>query len=150
LFRSKYTFSIVTPQNFKTIADAIYNANQNVAWYRDNKQQEIAARISEYGLSYCQYSYSLPRPVSEYFHLLMMVNYADYFAELGFTENYYRKETNEYNREAIIQKVEEIESRWKEKYPELKLKTDKLKFDSAVSFNQSFTTEIEYLNLETK
>ncbi|MGZ8545381.1 MAG: hypothetical protein ACXWV0_08800, partial [Flavisolibacter sp.] len=30
LFRSRYTFSIVTPQNYKTIADAIYNANQNV------------------------------------------------------------------------------------------------------------------------
>jgi hypothetical protein len=150
LFRSKYTFSIVTPQNFKTIADAIYNANQNVGWYRENKLPEIAAQISEYGLSYCQYSYSLPRPITQYLQLLMMVNYGDYFRELGFRETYYTKETNEYNREAIFQKIEEIESRWRDKYPELKLKTDKLKFDSPVAFNLSFTTEIEYLNLETK
>src|SRR5690349_1649552 len=54
LFRSKYTFSIVTPQGFKTIADAIYNANQNIGWYRENKLTDIAAKISEYGLSYCQ------------------------------------------------------------------------------------------------
>jgi hypothetical protein len=80
----------------------------------------------------------------------MMVNYGDYFRELGFRETYYTKETNEYNREAIFQKIEEIESRWRDKYPELKLKTDKLKFDSPVAFNLSFTTEIEYLNLETK
>lgn len=150
LFRSKYTFSIVTPQNFKTIADAIYNANQNIAWYKENKLPDVAAQISEYGISYCQYSYSLPRPITEYFHLFMMINYADYFKELGFTDEYYNPETKEYNKEAIFARIEEIESRWKEKYPELKLKTDKIKFDNAVAFNQSFTTEIEYLNLETK
>jgi hypothetical protein len=150
LFRSKYTFSIVTPQNYKTIADAIYNANQNVAWYKENKLPAIAAQISEYGLSYCQYSYSLPKPITEYFHLFMMTNYGEYFNELGFKAEFYNTETAEYNKEAIFQKIEEIESRWKEKYPELKLKTENLKFDNAVAFNQSFTTEIEYLNLETK
>jgi hypothetical protein len=150
LFRSKYTFSIVTPQNFKTIADAIYNANQNIAWYKENKLPNVAAQISEYGLSYCQYSYSLPKPITEYLHLFMMVNYGDYFKELGFKDEYFNKETSVYNKEAIIQKIESIESRWREKYPELKLKTDKLKFDNQVAFNQSFTTEIEYLNLETK
>jgi len=150
LFRSKHSFSIVTPQNFKTIADAIYNANQNVAWYKENKLPEIAARISEYGLSYCQFSYSLPRPITEYFHLFMMINYGDYFKELGFKDEYYNKATNEYNKEAIFRKIEEIEGRWKEKYPEIKLKTDKIKFDNLVAFSQSFTTEIEYLNLETR
>ena len=34
LFRSLYTFSIVNPQNHKTISDAIYNANQNINWYK--------------------------------------------------------------------------------------------------------------------
>jgi hypothetical protein len=150
LFRSKFTFSIVTPQNYKTIADAIYNANQNVGWYKDNKLPGIAAQISEYGLSYCQYSYSLPRPISEYFHLFMMINYGDFFRDIGFRDEYYNKETGEYNRELIFQRIEETEARWKEKYPELKFKTDKLKFDNEVAFNQSFTTEIEYLNLETK
>jgi hypothetical protein len=150
LFRSKFTFSIVTPQNYKTIADAIYNANQNVGWYKDNKLPGIAAQISEYGLSYCQYSYSLPRPISEYFHLFMMINYGDFFRDIGFKDEYYNKETGEYNRELIFQRIEETEARWKEKYPELKFKTDKLKFDNEVAFNQSFTTEIEYLNLETK
>ena len=150
LFRSKYTFSIVTPQNYKTIADAIYNANQNIAWYRENKLPHIAAQISEYGFAYCQYSYSLPRPLSELYHLLMMVNYGDYFKELGFKDEYYNPATKEYNQEAITGKIKEIQERWKVKYPELDFKTDKLKFDSKVAFNQSFTTEVEYLNLETK
>jgi hypothetical protein len=149
LFKSKYTFSIVTPQNFKTIADAIYNANQNITWYRENKLNEVAAQISEYGLSYCQYSYSLPKPLSQFFHIIMQANYTDFFNDLG-VKNDYKTEMGEYNREAIIAKITEIENRWREKYPELKLKTDKLKFDNKASFNQSFTTEIEYLNLETR
>ncbi len=150
LFRSRYTFSIVTPQSYKTISDAIYNANQNIGWYKENKHLEIAAQISEYGLGYCQYSYSLPRPVTEFFQLFMMINYPAYFEELGFKLTYINKETKEYNKEAIIQTIESIEEAWKTKYPELNMKTENLKFDSPLAFNQSFTNEIEFLNLETR
>lgn len=150
LFRSKYTFSIVTPQVYKTIADAIYNANQNVAWYREHKMPEVAVKISEYGFSYCQYSYSLPRPVSQFFHLFMMINYPDYFKALGFTEEVYNPETKEYDKEKIAAHSKAIIESWKEKYPQLKFDTEKLNYDNPVAFNQSFTTEVEYLNLETK
>ena len=71
LFRSKYTFSIVAPQNYKAIADSIHGANQNMTWYRDNNYPFIATQITEYGISYCQYSYSLPRVITDLFHLFM-------------------------------------------------------------------------------
>lgn len=150
LFRSLYTFSIVNPQNHKTIADAIYNANQNIGWYKENKQFKIAAQISEYGFSYCQYSYSLPRPLSAFYLLFMMVNYPAYFTELGYSRQYYLVDKKEFNQQGIIDKIQSIESEWKVKYPNMKFRTEKLKFDDIVSFNQSFTSEIEYLNLETK
>ena len=150
LFRSKATFSIVTPQNYKTISDSIFNANQNIAWYRENKLMDIAAKISEYGFSYCQYSYSLPRPVSELFQLFMHVNYGKYFTELGFKNGLCNDETNEYDKDAIVSRIKSIEQRWNSKYPEFDFKTEKLKFENKVAFNQSFTTEVEYLNLETK
>lgn len=150
LFRSRYTFSIVTPQPHKTIADAIYNAGQNVGWYRDNKHFDIAAQISEYGFGYAQYSYSLPKPLTQLFQLFMMVNYPDYFSELGFKTEYYNKAGNTFNKEAILQTIESIQAAWKEKYPEMKMRTDKLKWDNLMNFNQSFTSEIEFLNVETK
>jgi hypothetical protein len=150
LFRSRHTFSIVTPQNFKTVADAIYNANQNIAWYKEHKMPDVAARISEYGFSYCQYSYSLPRPVTELFHLFMMINFPDYFSALGFTDVYYDAVKGEYNKEKIKEYINATLTRWKEKYPELKFDTEKLKYENPVAFNQTFTTEIEYLNLETR
>lgn len=150
LFRSLYTFSIVNPQNHKTISDAIYNANQNINWYKENKQFKVAAQIGEYGISYCQYSYSLPRPLTELYLLFMMVNYPDFFSDLGYSTKYYSPEKKEFNKQEIIEKIKNIEGEWKAKYPNMNLKTDKLKFDDIVSFNQSFTNEIEYLNLETK
>jgi hypothetical protein len=150
LFRSKHTFSIVTPQNYKTIADAIYNANQNIAWYKEHKMPEVAAKISEYGFSYCQYSYSLPRPVSELFQLFMTINYPEFFTALGFTNVLFDREKGEYNKEKIKEHIDTIIGKWKEKYPELKFDTEKLKYDNPVAFNQTFTTEVEYLNLETR
>ena len=150
LFRSRHTFSIVTPQNYKTVADAIFNANQNIAWYKEHKMPEVAAKISEYGFSYCQYSYSLPKPVTELFQLFMMINYPEFFSALGIQEVYYDKEKNEYNKEKIKEQVDDIVNRWREKYPELKFDVEKLKYDNPVAFNQTFTTEVEYLNLETR
>ena len=150
LFRSRYTFSIVTPQNYKTVADAIYNANQNIAWYKEAKQPEMATQISEYGIAYCQYSYSLPRPVTELFQLFMMVNHADYFEALGYKTLFYNKQSGAFHTEAIHAAIEAIEQKWQQKYPELKIKTDKLRYDNMLAFNQTFTSEIEYLNLETR
>lgn len=149
LFRSRYTFSVVAPQNHKMIADAIYNANQNIAWYKENKHVEIGAQISEYSLSYSQRTYSLPRPLTELFQLFMMINYPDFFEQLGFKKTYYNKAKKIFNKEAIFQSIENIQHAWAPKYPALKMKTDRLKFDSLLSFNQSFTKEIEFLNVET-
>jgi hypothetical protein len=150
LFRSKHTFAIVTPQVYKTIADVIYNANQNIAWYRDNNHPFIAEKIAEYGISYCQFSYSLPRPVSELYGILMRVNYSDYYAALGFHERLYVSGSKSFESEIILEKIALIQDKWKSKYPLLNFRTGNLKFDNLTNFNQTFTTEIEFLNLEAK
>jgi len=149
LYRSKHTFAIVTPQNYKAIAEAIYNANQNINWYRDNNYSSIAAQIVEYGIAYCQYSYSLPRPVTEFFHLFMMVNHGEFFKALGFNASYFDSQTKNFDADKITARIRQIIDTWKPKYPNLKMKLENLKYDSLVSFNVSFTTEVEFLNVET-
>jgi hypothetical protein len=149
LYRSKHTFAIVMPQNYKTISDSIYNANQNVKWYRDNNFPAIAEKIAEYRIAYCQYSYSLPKPVTEFFHLFMRVNYDAYFKALGFSTEYYNHQAKQFNTENINNKIAEIINAWKPKYPNLKMKMENIRYDSLASFNVSFTTEVEYLNLDT-
>ena len=150
LFRNKSSFAIVAPQVQKTISDAISGANNNMIWYRDNNYPWIAQQICEYGISYCQYSYSLPRPLSELLQLLMKVNYGDYFTALGFTEEYYDGSKNKFNTEKIITTINDIQNNWKKKYPKLDLQILNLKFDNTVNFNHSFTSELELLNFDAK
>lgn len=150
LYRSRHTFSIVAPQAYKTIADMISASNQNMIWYKENSYPQIATKICEYGFSYCQYSYSLPKPVSALFELFMRVNYSDYFEALGFPRKYYNKQDGRFDVDAIFARVQEITESWKAKFPALAFRTENLRFDNLTEFNHSFTNEIEFLNLENK
>jgi hypothetical protein len=150
LFRSKHSFAITQPTQKKTIADAIFAANQNTVWFKDNNHPYVAQQISEYGLGYCQYNFSLPRPVTDLYLILMKVSYADFFRDLGFTEELYNSKTQQFNSELIVQKINDIINSWREKYTQLKFKTENLKYDSLLSFTLSFTAEIEFINIESK
>jgi hypothetical protein len=149
LFRSKHTFSIVVPQHHQTIADAINSAAQNVIWYRDNSYPIVANNVMEYALSFSQYSYSLPKPLSDLVLLFMQINYREYFEALGFTVPYYEAPANRFDPEAIRQRVEEIVEAWKPKYPKLVFRMESLKFNNLVTFNSSYTTEITFLNFDS-
>lgn len=149
LIRSKYTFAIVAPQPYKAIADSIHGANQNTNWYRENNYPLIAAQISEYGIAYCQYSYSLPRVITEFFQVYMQVNYPGFFGELGY-ERLYDPEKNTFESELIIEKIKSIQDTWKEKYPLLEFRTQNLRFDNPMNFCLSYTNELEFLNTEPR
>ncbi|HRF23405.1 MAG TPA: hypothetical protein PLR98_04555 [Chitinophagaceae bacterium] len=150
LIKSKHTFSIVSPQQYKVIADSINGANTNMKWYVDNNYPFFASQINEYGISYCQYSYSIPRVITEFFHLYMMINYADYFTDLGFGNPYFNAKEKRFSQQAILDKIATIQGRWREKFPLLEIKTQNLRFDSLINFNTSFTTELSLLNTEAK
>lgn len=148
LFRSTATFAIVAPQPHKAISDAINTAIQNMIWYRDNKYPEIARQILEYGLSYCQYSFSLPRPLTLLFRVFMEVNYPEYFLALGFHGQLFDTASNQFEKEEIEEEIGKIINEWMEKYPNLEWKTQNLRYDDILSFNQSFLNEIQSLNFD--
>lgn len=150
LLRSKYTFSIVAPQQYKTVADSIHGANQNMTWYRDNNYPYIGSQITEYGIAYCQYSYSLPRAITELYHLYMMVNYPDFFQALGFQTVYYDPVKNQFDTDVITDRIKEIQTTWKDKYPNMDFKIQNLRYDSLINFNLTYTNEMEFLNMEAK
>ncbi|MEQ1675141.1 MAG: hypothetical protein ABL876_00490 [Chitinophagaceae bacterium] len=150
LLRSKYTFSIVAPQQYKTVADSIHGANQNMIWYRDNNYPYIGSQITEYGIAYCQYSYSLPRAITELYHLYMMVNYPDFFSALGFQTVYYDPAKNQFATEEVTDRIKEIQTKWKDKYPNMDFKIQNLRYDSLINFNLTYTNEMEFLNMEAK
>ena len=76
-------------------------------WYRENNYPFVATQICEYGIAYCQYSFSVPKVITELFHLYMMVNYQDYFRALGFKETYFDHDQEQFNVQGIIDKIKE-------------------------------------------
>lgn len=148
LFRSRYTFAIVVPHNLKVLNEAIETALQNMQWYRDNNYPDIANRVMEYGFSYGQYSYSLPKPLTDLFRLFMQVNYDEYFRALGFKTSYYNETANEFEEEDIKEYIETVIERWQPKYASLNFRIKRLKFDTLVDFNQSFLEEVADLNFD--
>lgn len=149
-FRARYTFSIVSPQPYKAVTDSVAAANQNCTWYVDNNYPQFAQAICEYGVSYCQYSYSMPRPVTEFYHLFMMINYPEYFSALGYGAGYFDRQKNQFDQRAIIEKITAVTNEWKAKYPQMLFNAAQLRFDNLTLFNLSFTAEIANLNLDVK
>jgi len=148
LFRTKSTFSIVAPQPFQAVIEHITLAIEYCKSYSDVKYQLLVSQILEFGISYCQYSFSLPSPLSKLFHLLMEVNYPDYFMALGIRKPLFDKTTNQFNKKEIEDTIESIIKSWREKYPKLLFKTPNLLYDTLSSFNLSFVKEITILNFE--
>ncbi|MFV0606070.1 MAG: hypothetical protein ACK5NK_09540 [Niabella sp.] len=149
LFRSRHTFAIVAPPNIKTIADVIEESNKNMQWYRVNNHEYFANRVVEYGLAYNQYSYSLPRPVTELFELYMRINYPEYFSSLGQQDDYYDPQKKNFNYNSINNRINKIISVWRPKYPFMVFKTGNLNYTGLLAFNESFTNQVKVLNLES-
>ncbi|GAB3007917.1 hypothetical protein GCM10027051_05110 [Niabella terrae] len=150
LFRSKYTFSIVTPQPYKVIADLIKEAGENMLWYRDNQHEDFALKIIEYGLTHCQYTYSLPRAISQLVELFMEINYPDFFRDLGYEKSLYHPEKNTFQTAEIISRIRQVQQEWRAKHPLMNFATDQLDFSSLMAFNQRFTAQLALLNMNNK
>ncbi|MGN6418455.1 MAG: hypothetical protein ACTHMC_13255 [Pseudobacter sp.] len=148
LFRSRHTFSIVSPQKYDVVTDAINAAAQNMPFYNENGHAFIANKVMEYPLAFSQYSYSLPKPWTALFRMFMQVNYADYMTALGFNTKYFDAANHSFDVDAIQETIEKIMEEWKPKYPHLTFRLQNLKYENLVNFNQSFSTEVAALNFE--
>ena len=146
LYRTKSTFGIANPSNHDAVIGAIKSNIGNVKWYIDNNYPDIPVIIYEYIAGHCLFSFGLAKPTIKLFDLQYRITRADYFNALGFKENYYDSAAGKLNEQAIKERINEIINEGKEQFPELKLNTDNLKFDSLTEFLRTYITEIENLN----
>lgn len=146
LYRVKSTFGIAGPAPHASVVD-IFNRNiPNVKWYIENNYPDIALVIYEYLPTYCFFTYGMPKPDAQLFHLMMNIIEQDYFTELGLPEKYYDSAAGKFNEQAVKDRIDQIIKDGLEIYPELKFKTESLKFDTLLNFLRSFTTEMQNLN----
>ena len=147
-YRAKATFAITIPKPYTDVADSIRSSKENMQYYKDTKQENIVQRLLEYGLAYPQYSYSLPKPVTDLFTLFMQVNHSSFFDALGLQYNFVQH--GQLNEDRIRNTITSILNAFKDKYPKLNMSMSKLDFSSIPNFNLSLVTEMESLNFEPK
>ncbi len=150
LRRSKNTFSIATPPKNDKVRDHIISANKDSRWYIENKYEDIALVINEYGLLYNQFIYSMPRLQTDLITIYMMVMHPDYFKELGMKETLYNVQEKTFNKEPIEAGVDQAVARFKNKFKHLKWDHNRISYDSLYDFGLDFSEYLSNLNLETK
>ncbi len=150
VYRAKATFAITNPPKTEKTRETIETSNRDSYWYIENKYPAIALILNEYGLSYNQYSFSMPHVVTDFFHLYMMVLHADYFAALGWTKKLYRSGENQFDKGAIQQRILQLVAKHKEKFPYLQMDMTRLKFDNLYEFGISYSEQIANFNLDIK
>lgn len=80
----------------------------------------------------------------------MQVNYPEYFKALGYTQPLYMPVANKFEQDVIAGRVRQIQNQWRQKYPLMNFNTDQIAYNSLLRFNQSFTNQIELLNLNNE
>jgi hypothetical protein len=150
VYRAKATFAIANPPKSDKTRETIETANRDSYWYIDNKYPALALILNEYGLSYNQYTYSMPHVITDFYHLYMMILHAGYFAELGWTKKLYRAEDNQFDKSAIQQRILQLLAAHKEKFPYLQMDVAKLKYDNLYQFGISYSEQIANFNLDPK
>lgn len=150
VYNSKYTFSIAGAAKMDKVRENISGANNDSHWYIENKYPDIAVTITEYGLLYNQFIYSMPKVQTDLIAIFMSVIHPSFFNALGMKEVWYNKTDNSFDRVAITQAVNKIIAYYSHTYQKLKWNHAAISWNSLYDFCLSFSREISNLNLEIK
>lgn len=150
VYRSKATFAIANPPKMEKAKETVENSNRDSYWYIENKHPDLALVLNEYGLSYNQYTFSMPDVLTELYHIYMMVMHAAYFEAVGGPKKIYDPATNQFNKGWIQQRILQITGKHREKFPYLNFDAGKLRFDSLYNFGISFSEQMAELNLDPR
>lgn len=145
-YRAKATFAVTLAKPYQEVIDSIRTSKENCIWYSENKYEDIALRLLEYGILFPQFSFSVPKPFTELVTLMMKVTLFDFFQDLGVNHGYTLNGSLQASR--IESDILKIVGEYHEKYPKLDLNTQKLNYTNPLLFTLSLLTEMESLNFD--
>ena len=121
LYKVKATFPVVKPTPYRNITDFVKKEIEKIHWYRENKYYDIHQKICEYIISFSTYTHGVEPVIHELFQVFWKVTNHEYFEELGFKDNFVKK--NKINMHAIDKKISRIISNYRTTYPKLTFNT---------------------------
>ena len=140
------TFSIVSPANYKQVADFVFNESKTREYYLENGNYEAIVTIYEYIAAYLFFNYGLKTPLQQLTNLFINVFNNEYYNQLGYPEKF-RDGNGNLNRQSITNAIQKIVSNNRSKFPNFQFRTQNLDFSSDYRFAMTFFTEYDYLNL---
>lgn len=150
LYRSKSSFAITPVPSPEKIKENVSSANKDADWYEDNKYPELALTLSEYGMMYNQFTYSMPAVLTELTTIYMAVLHDDFFRALGAKHSFCHPETKRPDKARITAAVDQCIRRWQEKYEALKWNHERINYGSLWDFARTFSEYASGLNLEVR
>lgn len=145
-YRTKATFTILVPANFKQIADYVFNESKNTEYYYNNRMDDMVQTIYQHIAGYCLFIYGLYVPIKKLLQLYLHITNNDFFTELGFPQQFYNPATKALNGQAISNEINVIIADGKKEFPALGYNLNNLRYDSLTEFSVSFFKEFDFLN----
>ncbi len=138
------TFGTAPPAPKQSVDDSINNNIQNIKWYIDNNNPDIALNILEYIAGYFLFSYGLYKSLYKILGLIIEIINHDYVSDIGIDNNLVLNGV--VNKDYVVDKINGFLGIDIEEYPELKMDFEYIKFDSILNFVKTALEEISKLN----
>lgn len=145
LYNTINTFTPMERASHEEIVPFIEDALNKIRWYKHNRYTGIVPTIYTYIAFHLQYNYGLHPSLHALLHVIIEVNYADFFSELGYTPLY--DETHErFDKRRIMKRIDEAIEPYSDKFRSLESFASELNFDSLEEFSHSFYFHLKHLN----
>ena len=142
------TFGITLPSGHERLRSLIDSDLNNMDWYVDNRHHEVALSVTGYIVGYSLFNFALPAPDRELLILYYKIFNQDFFRKLGFEVAFINEGV--LDKKSILKAVKTIKSKYQANYPNLKMDTRILNFDSDVSFAKSFLIMLRQMDVSKK
>lgn len=144
MYEVSTTFGITPPADHQKLSLLIDQELPNMQWYANNGYERIAMAIPSYIVGQALFSYALPPPDRDLFHLFMQVTAADFFQQLGFKPLVAKAVFDEKGIKNLVRDIKNLHER---EYPNLNPDTKSLVFADMPSFAESFLLMVQKLDL---
>lgn len=146
-YEAKYSFNQADNLGYDNVVSFIEDSLVKIRWFKNNRYHQVIPTIYKYIALYSLYNYGLNPIAKSLFHLLVEIQYTEYFSELGY-KPYYNIEKESFAKRSIVARIEEIIEPYQERFKSLVPFGDALSYTTMNEFCNSFYLELQTLNFE--
>ncbi|SFV75726.1 hypothetical protein MNB_SM-3-1163 [hydrothermal vent metagenome] len=146
-YNAKYTFNQAENTGYESVVEFIDDSLGKVRWFKHNRYNQIVPIIYRYIAFYLLYNYGINPIAKALLHLLIEVQYPDFFQALGY-EIYYDKEQESFEKKKIIAKIDAIITPHQSRFKSLEPFGERLSYTTLNEFCNSYYSELQNLSFE--